>query len=364
MPDRALLAMAEPMWHHRTPRFKKLYKEVTEGLQYVMQTSGTVYSLAGSGTAAMEAAVVNLMGEGEKAVVVRGGKFGERWGELCEAYGIEYLALDVAWGEAVDPGAVAALARSDKSVKAVFLTLCETSTATHTDVKGVCDALAGTEILVVVDGISAVGGSEFRMDAWGVDATVVGSQKALMTPPGLAYIALSGRADAKMGTVKRGRYYLDLRLYKKGIEKDEPPFTPPVSLFAAQGESLKMMREEGMEKIWARTAKYGAATRAAVSAMGLEVYSKAPSDCVTAICIPEGVDGGKVVSHMRDVQGVTPAGGQGKLKGKIVRLTHMGYIDQFDIQVGLTAVATALGAQKCSVDLGNGINAFLKALGE
>ncbi len=364
VPDAALRAMAEPMWHHRTPRFRDLYKSVSEGLQYVIQTSGNVYSIASSGSGAMEAAVVNLLGASEKALVVQGGKFGERWTDICKAYGIPVLILDVNWGDPVDPAKVAALAKSDPAVKAVFLTLCETSTATHTDVQAVAKALAGTDILVVVDGISAIGGSEFRMDAWGVDAAVVGSQKALMTPPGLAYIALSARADAKMESVDRPRFYLDLRAYKDGLAKQDPPFTPPVTLFVAQGESLRMIREDGIENVWTRTAAFGKATRAAVQAMGLKVFSKAPSDCVTAICIPDGVDGGKVVSHMRDVQGVTPAGGQGKLKGKIVRLTHMGYIDKFDLIVGLTALAGALAAQKAPVDLGAGINTFLKTLGD
>ena len=364
VPDTALRAMAEPMWHHRTPRFRKLYQEVTEGLQYVLQTSGNVYSIAGSGSAAMEAAVVNLLDSGDKAVVVRGGKFGERWGDICDAYGIPFLPLDVNWGDPVDPKAVASLARSDSAVKAVFLTLCETSTATHTDVKAVAAALAGTDILIVVDGISAIGGSEYRMDEWGIDVSVVGSQKALMTPPGLAYIALGARADARMETVKRPRFYLDLRAYKAGMDKQDPPFTPPVTIFVAQQESLRMICQDGIENIWARTAAFAKATRAAINAMGLEIYSKAPSDCVTAVTLPGKVDGAKIVSHMRDVQGVTPAGGQGKLKGKIVRLTHMGYIDKFDLLVGLTALAQALAAQNAPVDLGAGVNAFLKSLGE
>ena len=364
VPDSALRAMAEPMWHHRTPRFRSLYREVTEGLQEIIQTSQNVYCICSSGTGAMEAALVNLIDEGEKTVVVRGGKFGERWGLLCEAYGIEFIPIDVAWGEAPSPEKVVEAAKSDPAVAAVLLTLCETSTGTHTDVRAICDALAGTNVLVVVDGISAVGGCEYRMDQWGVDATIVGSQKALMTPPGLAYIALSERADAKMESVGRGRFYLDLRAYKKSLAKWDPPYTPPVTLFVAQAESLKMMRQFGIENIWARTAKFGTATHAALETMGLKLLSKSPSDCVTAVCLPEEVDGSKVVTHMRDVQGVTLAGGQAQLKGKIVRLTHMGYIDKFDILVGLSALATALAAQKYTVDLGSGINAFLEVLGE
>ena len=242
-------------------------------------------------------------------------------------------------------------------------TLFPSPTLFRSDVRAVCEALKGTDVLILVDGISAVGGCEFRMDAWGVDVTVVGSQKALMTPPGLAYIALSERADARMAGVKRGRFYLDLRTYKKSLSKWDPPFTPPVTLFAAQGMSLKMLCEFGIEKVWARTAKFGRATRAALDAMGLELLSKAPSDCVTAILMPDGVDGVQVVTHMRDVQGVTPAGGQAQLKGKIVRLSHMGYIDKFDILVGLTALSEALAAQNCTVDLGKGVTTFLKVLG-
>jgi len=364
VPDQALRAMAEPMWHHRTPRFRNLYKEVTEGLQEVIQTSQNVYCIGSSGTGAMEAAIVNLIDTGRKTVVVRGGKFGERWGAICQAYGIEFLPIDVTWGEAADPAEVARVAKSDPAVAAVCLTLCETSTGTHTDVKAVCDALTDSGVLVFVDGISSVGACEFRMDDWGVDATIVGSQKALMTPPGLAYIALSQRADAAMETCCRGRFYLDLRAYKKSLPKWDPPYTPPVTLFAAQHESLKMMRDFGIQNIWQRTADFGKATRAALQAMGLALLSKAPSDCVTAVCLPDDVDGNEVVAHMRDVQGVTPAGGQAQLKGKIVRLTHMGHIDKFDILVGLTALAQALAAQNHTVDLGKGVNTFLKLLGE
>lgn len=363
VPSESLLAMAEPMWHHRTPRFRKLYQEVTEGLKYAMQTSQDVYCLASAGTGAMEAAVANLMGKDEKALVVRGGKFGERWGEICQAYGVPFEPIDVTWGEGVKPEQIAAKAKADPSISAVFLTLCETSTATHTDVKAVAAALAGTKAMVVVDGISAVGAQEYRMDEWCIDATIVGSQKALMTPPGMAYIALSARAQKKMTETSRPRYYFDLRKYKKSLDKWDPPFTPPVTLFAAQGESLKIIRQTGIETIWARTAKFGAATRAAVEAMGLRVFSKAPSNCVTAILMPEGVDGEAVVKEMRDVSGVTPAGGQDQLKGKVVRLTHMGYIDQFDIMIGLTALADALAKFGQKTDLGKGVDAYRRVLG-
>jgi aspartate aminotransferase-like enzyme len=362
VPPEALLAMAEPMFHHRTPRFCEMFKEVTEGLKKVFCTKGDVITLFGSGTAAMESAVVNVCDPGEKAIVVQGGKFGERWAEICEAYGVSVIAIDVEWGTAVKPEQIAAVLRQNPGVVAVYTTLVETSTGVLNDVKAIGEILKNTNALHIVDGISGVGAVECRTDDWGIDMLVVGSQKALMVPPGLAYISVSAKAWKKVDATKRGRYYFDLRKHKKATEKLDPAFTPPVSLFAAQRESLKLILDEGIENVWKRVSKLAGAQKAAIRAMGLQEFSRAPADCLVTVAMPDGVDGEKVVKHMRDVQGVTPAGGQDKLKGKVVRLASMGYINDFDILTGIVALANALAVQNYNVDVGAGIDAFVKEM--
>ena len=354
--------MAEPMFHHRTPRFRAIFKEVTEGLQQVFCTTNDVITLFGSGTAAMESAVVNFLNDGEKALVVRGGKFGERWGDICKAYGIESVAIDPEWGTAATPNEIGAAVEKDPAVKVVYTTLVETSTGVLTDIKGVGETLAGTDVLLAVDGVSGVGAVECRMDDWGIDMLVVGSQKALMTPPGLAYIAVSERAWKKAESVERRGFYLDLVKHRKVLAKSDPAFTPPVSLFTAQQESLRMLLAEGIENVWKRVSRLALATRTAVEAMGLEPFSKAPADCLTTVKIPEGIDGNEVVKDMREVQGITPAGGQAHLKGKIVRLASMGYVNEFDVMAGLVALANALVRQNHEVKLGAGIDAFVNVL--
>jgi len=362
VPPEALQVMAAPMFHHRTPRFRKMLQDVTEGLQTVFCTKNDVITLFGSGTAAMEAAVVNAVDVGEKVLVIRGGKFGERWGDICTAYGIEFTALDPEWGTAATPEQVAEALKADPSIVAVFTTLVETSTGVLSDIKGMGEIAKDTGALLVVDGISGVGAVECRVDDWGVDMLVVGSQKALMIPPGLAYISVSDKAWTKIEATKRGCFYLDLLKHRKVLPKWDPAFTPPVTLVAAQQQALKLILDEGIENVWARVTKLGAATRAAVVAMGLETFSQAPADCLTTVKMSEGVDGNAVVAHMRDVEGVTPAGGQAQLKGKIVRLASMGYVNHVDIIAGLIALANALGKQGRQVDVGAGIAAFMKAL--
>lgn len=362
VPPEALQVMAEPMFHHRTPRFRKMFQEVTEGLQEVFCTKNDLITLFGSGTAAMEAAVVNAVDEGEKTLVVRGGKFGERWGDVCRAYGIEFTAIDPEWGTAATPEQVARALKADPSIIAVYTTLVETSTGVLSDIRGMGEAVARTDALLVVDGISGVGAVECRTDDWGIDMLVVGSQKALMIPPGLAYISVSDKAWKKIEATKRGCFYLDLLKHRKVLPKYDPAFTPPVTLLAAQRKSLQIIREEGIENVWKRVSKLAVATRAAIAAMGLETFARHPADCLTTVKIPEGVDGNEVVKDMREVQGVTPAGGQAHLKGKIVRLASMGYVNHFDIIVGLTALANALRKQGHAVDLGAGVSAFVKEL--
>ncbi len=354
VPPDTLLEMAGPVFHHRTGRFKQILREAMDKLKEVFQTKQDVVILTSSGTGAMEAAVVNLLKAGDKAIVVRGGKFGERFGELCDAYGVKFVPVDMEWGSAASPGDVAKALEANPDAGAVFTTLVETSTGVVTDIKAIADVVSGTDALLVVDGISGVGGQEIRMDDWGVDVLVTGSQKALMLPPGLAMIALSERAWARVETVDTPRYYLDLRKAKKKLADPDTPFTPALTLIIGLNRSLERMIGEGMENVWTRHRRLAAAARAGVQAMGLELFSKAPADVVTAVRLPDGIDGNAVPRIMRDEYAVTIAGGQEDLKGRIVRIAHMGWMDLFDVIVALSALEIVLARLGHRLEPGRG----------
>jgi serine---pyruvate transaminase len=352
-----LLAMARPVFHHRTPQFEAMLAETTELLQYTMQTTGDVFVIAGSGTAALEACVANTMQPGDKAICVRGGKFGERWAKICEAFGVTPVNIDLEWGEAVDPDTVAGLLKDDPSIRAVCVQLCETSTATVTDVAALGKITRGTDTLLIVDGVSSVGAIEYRMDDWGVDMTAVGSQKALMMPPGLAVVAASekGMKAVQDGTPRA--FYLDLQAAKKSADKGTTPYTPALTLVAGLLAALREIKDEGIENVWARHALLGKALRAGAVALGLGIFSKSPADCVTAITLPEGVDGGALLKTAEQKYGVKFAGGQDHIKGKVVRVSTMGYIGMFDVVISLSALEMALAEVGAPVELGAGVRA-------
>ncbi len=357
VPPETLVEMARPIFHHRTPEFSQILKEVTELLKYVLQTAGDVFILAGSGTAAMEACVVNALKRGDKAVCVRGGKFGERWTKICEAFGIVPVNLDIEWGKAVEPAAIEKALKAQPDIRAVCVQLCETSTATATDVKAIAAITRKTDTLLIVDGVSAVGAMECRMDEWGVDLIAVGSQKALMMPPGLAYVAAGERAMKAIQANKGQAFYLDLRAAKKNLAEMTTAYTPAVSLVVGQLASLRRIKEEGIENVWARHAMLGKAVRAGAKALGLAVFSSRPSDSVTAITLPANVDGGAIVKTIEKKYGIKFAGGQDTLKGKIVRISTMGYCGPFDVIIGLAALEMALAEAGVKVELGAGVRA-------
>jgi aspartate aminotransferase-like enzyme len=336
LPPEICEALSRPIIHHRTPQFQAVLKEVAEGLRAAFQTKNDVFILASSGTGAMEAAVVNLLSWGDKALVIQGGKFGERWTELCEAYGVKPIVLNVAWGKDLDPQTLKQYLKKEPAIKVVFATLCETSTGVTFDIKGLAEAVAETDVVLAVDAISGLGAIDLQMDAWGVDVVVSGSQKGFMLPPGLGFIAVSKKAWKLVEASQCPKYYFDLKVAKKAYDKTDTPFTPAIGLVIALNEALKMMRSEGLENVFARHKKLADATRAAMKALGLELFAPdAASDAVTAARVPQGVDGEKLVKVMRDEYGVTIAGGQGEMKGKIIRIAHMGYISEFDIILGL-----------------------------
>jgi aspartate aminotransferase-like enzyme len=345
------------MYHHRTPEFRALLTEVMELLKYVYQTTNESVIFVSAGTGAMEASVVNLLAPGDTALVVRGGKFGERWTELCEAYGRPVVNVDVAWGEAVSPEELSRTLKAHPEVKAVYTQLCETSTGVLNDIAALSPVVHQAGALLVVDGISGVGAVEFRTDDWGVDALVVGSQKALMAPPGLATATLSPAAWERAKANPSRGYYFDLLYNQKGLAAYDPVFTPAITLFEALRVGLRLLKAEGMEQVWARHRVMAEGVRAGVRAMGLALYPKRPSDSLTAITLPEGVDGDKVVKMLRDEEGFIIAGGQGKLKGKLCRIAHMGYIDSYDCLVALAALERVLRRLGVKVLAGAGVAA-------
>lgn len=364
MPEEALLRMAEPMYHHRTPRFRELFAEVLELLKYVYQTRNDTLLLLASGTGGMEAAVVNTLGAGETALVVEGGKFGERWTEICRAYGHPVVRLEVRWGEPVRPEAVAEALKEHPEVRAVFTQFCETSTGVLNDIAALSPVVHEAGALLVVDGISAVGAVEFRTDDWDVDVLVVGSQKALMAPPGLATVTVSERAWERIEANPRRGYYFDLVRNRKALSTHDPVFTPAVTLVEALAVGLRRLRAEGMERVWARHRALARGVRAGVEAMGLRLFSERPSDSLTAVTLPEGVDGTALVKKLRDEEGIIIAGGQGKLKGKICRIAHMGYIDSYDCLTALAALERVLVRMGVEVPAGAGVAAAAKVYRE
>ncbi len=365
LPPQVCEAMARPIIHHRTPQFQAVLKEATEGLKYVFQTVNDVFILASSGTGAMEAAVANLLSSGDTALTIQGGKFGERWTELCQAYAVNTEVIDVEWGKAVEPGEIQKRLKANPKIKAVFTTLCETSTGVTNDIEAIGKVIKDTGAVLVVDAISGLGAIDLPTDAWFCDIVVSGSQKGLMLPPGLGFISVSPKAGKLIEAAKSPKYYFDLKKAKKALDKVDTPFTPAISLIVALNESLKMLKEDGLENVFTRHRKMADATRAAVKAMGLELFAPAAaSDAVTAVKVPQGIDGEKLVKTMRDTYNVTIAGGQDELKGKVFRIAHMGYIEEFDIIVAISCLEKVLAQMGYKFSLGAGVKAaeevFLK----
>ena len=360
LPAEVLEALAKPMIHHRTPQFQAILKEAVEGLKYIFQTKNDVFVLSSSGTGAMEAAVANLLSPGDSAITVEGGKFGERWTELCQAYGVKTEVIKVEWGQAVSPSEInLKLKNKNSEIKAVFVTLCETSTAVTNDIKAIADVLRNTETVLVVDAISGLGVIDLKTDEWGVDVVVSGSQKGLMLPPGLGFISVSEKAWKLIDQAKSPRYYFDLRLCKKAWAQTDTPFTTSVSLVVALNAALKMLKAEGLENVFKRCRKLADAVRAAAKAMGLKLYAQedCSSEAVTAVCVPLGIDGEKLVKTMRDIHGITIAGGQAELKGKVFRIASMGYLNEFDIILALACLEKVLFQMGHKFELGAGLKA-------
>jgi aspartate aminotransferase-like enzyme len=366
LPPEVLLKMAEPIMHHREPEFEKIFAEIRQGLKYLFQTKNEVMIFTSSGTGAMEGAVSNLLSKGDKALVVRGGKFGERWGEICKAYGIEFIPIDVEWGKAVDPARIQEILKSDPSIRAVYTQASETSTGVKHPIKEIAQIVKKYEnTLIVVDAITGIGVFDIPMDEWGLDVVVSGSQKALMLPPGLSFAALSDKAWKFVERSNLPKYYFDFKKELKSSQKNQSAYTPAISLFVGLRESLHLIRKEGVEAIFLRHEKLAEATRAAVKALGLELYAPdSPSNAVTAVKIPDGVDGERLKDLFFEKFGITVAEGQDRAKGKIIRIAHLGYYERLDMVMVISALEMLLKEMGYPFELGIGLKAAEEILME
>lgn len=324
-------ALAKEIMHHRTDEFIEILKETNEGLKYVFCTKNPVLTFASSGTGAMEAAITNFFSSHDKILVTVGGKFSERWVEIGKSFGLEVIEMKVEWGSSPKPEDVKKMLETHKDIKGVFTTLCETSTATVFDIKGIGAVTKDKNVLLVVDAISGLGQDQLLTDEWSVDLVVSGSQKGFMLPPGLSFISVSEKAKSFLKNSTLPKYYFSINKALKAYEKNDTPFTPAVSLIVGLKESLDLIKKDGIENMWARYKKMSEAAAAAAKALGLEVFSKCPSSSVTAIVAPGGMNSKDVVKKMRKEYGVSIAAGQGEIEQKIFRIAHMGWINEQDL---------------------------------
>jgi serine---pyruvate transaminase len=361
LPPRVSQVMAEPVLYHRAPAGVELYARVLRRLPGVFRTQNDVLLFSSSGSGAMESAVANLARPGRPVLACAAGKFGERWIEMGEAYGADVVRYQPGWGARLDAADVDRLLSEHPEVEVVFATLSETSTGVVHDVRALADAARAHDAILAVDAVSGLGAADLRQDEWGIDVVVAGSQKALMCPPGMGFVSASQRALDYAAEHAGGRYYFDWGRTIAAQRKDPPnsPFTPPVTLLAALDVALDLIEEEGLENTLARHALLARATRAGAAALGLELFGD-PDDratVVTAIEVPEDVDGERLVKLLRDRYGITANGGQNELKGRIVRIAHTGYFGAFDILTSLSGMEMALAELGHPVDQGAGVGA-------
>lgn len=364
IPNEVALAMSETMIHHRTPQFTQVFEEAREGLKKLFATRHDVLVLASSGTGAMEASVVNLFSPGDKVLVINGGKFGERWLNISTAYGLIPVEMKVEWGQAVKVAEVEKQLSAHPDLQGIMIQASETSTTVLHPVKEIA-RLTKNGPLFLVDGVTAVGVVPLPVDEWGIDALVTGSQKALMLPPGLGFVALSERAWEKTKQAKLPRFYFDLNLERKNQQKGSGAFTPAVSLIFGLRASLAMIQREGVENVHARHARLSRATRAAATALGLKLLAPdSPSPAATGVYLPDGIDADQVLAYLRDKMNITLAEGQDQLKGKVIRIAHIGYMGAFDVITAVAALEMALRKFGAEIPFGRGVAAAQEVLME
>jgi aspartate aminotransferase-like enzyme len=358
VPESVMLRMAEPIIHHRHPEFREIFKRVNANLKYLFQTEQPVVTLACSGTGGVESTFVSLFSPGDAVIAVNGGKFGERWVKMPRTFGLNAVEVKVDWGKAPSEQQILEELRACPAAKAVYLVHSETSTGTATDVKALARVIRdNSNALVCVDGITAIGAHELRFDEWGIDVCVTGSQKGLMIPPGLAFVALSKRALEAMEHSTLPKFYFDLRKAVKSHQADDTPWTPAISLVIGLDAALEMIRAEGIENIWKRHERLALALRRGIEAIGLKLFSDSPSYAVTPVWMPEGIEWKDLNKLIKEKYGITIAGGQEQYAGKIFRISHLGYYDELDMISMLSALEMALTDCGFRFELGVGLRA-------
>lgn len=354
----AMLAMAQPLDHHRTAGFREILRECVELLRHVLQTETTPLVVTGSGTAAMEAAIIGCCRPDTKTLVCHAGKFGERWRDILVRFKLPHDEYTLEYGHGFKAEAIASRLKAAPDIKAVIFVHSETSAASLSECQGIAKVCRDHGALCLVDGITSIGVIPFKMDEWGVDIAVTGSQKAMMLPPGLGIVAVSDRAWEVIDSHQAPAYYNDLKAYRKSMEKFDTPYTPNNQMVSGLKYTLTQIKETGIENVWTHSALLAKGTRAAVEAMGLKVFAADPVDSVTAVCVPDGVDEGRWRKDLRNKFGIHCAGGQGHLKGNIIRLNHMGYVDEVDTVGAIAAMEWTLAAQGYKFEIGSGTAAF------
>ena len=354
----AQMAMAAANIHHRTADFRALYTRVLADLKTFIGTGNDVVLMASSGSGAMEASVANLFSPGDRVITCTAGKFGERWVQIAKAFGLDAIVLEEPYGQSVSAQRVADALKANPNVRGVFVQASETSTGAAHDVRGMGEAVKKTDAIFVVDAITGLGTQPLDIDKWGLDVVIGGSQKAFMIPPGLAFLSISPKAWAFADTAKLPRYYFDLKKEKKSAAGGESSWTPAISLYLALAEALKYVRSIGMDKLIENAQLLAKATRAAVTALGMELFSPgSPAASVTAVKAPKGMDSGVIVKEYRNRFGSIIANGQGSMKGQIFRIAHLGYFDFADLFAVIAELEIILAAQGLPVKFGTGVAA-------
>ncbi|MDD3776984.1 MAG: alanine--glyoxylate aminotransferase family protein [Actinomycetota bacterium] len=367
--EEVLLEHARPLMHHRSPEFSEIFTQMTDKLKKLLRTENDVFFLTSSGTGAMEAAVVNAFSPNDKVLVASVGNFGERFKKLSKMYGLDLISIDYEWGEAINPQDIKEALEKDKDIKGVMFQFSETSTGILNDAEAIAKIVNEYDAITIVDAISGLGASRLETDQWGLDIVIGGSQKALSAPTGGAFISVSPKAWELIEKSTNPRFYFNLLNAREAARRNPPqtPWTPGISIIVAMNKALDMLLEEGLENVFKRHHVLAMATQTAVEKLGLKLLVANPEnrgDSVTSIEIPEGIDGKKLTTIMRTKYGVTVAGGQGKLKGKIFRIGHLGWFGMFDTIIAISALELALAEQGYELEIGSGVAAAQKVFFE
>lgn len=366
VPSEVLISMAAPIIHHRSPDFIPVLDSAKKGLKWLYQTKNDVLILSATGTGGMVGAVNNFFNPKEKVLVINGGKFGERWTKICQAYGLNIKEILVEWGYSIKLETVKDALKKDPEIRAVFVQATETSTGVNHDIEALGQTLKEYKnTLLIVDAISALVAHDIKTDEWGIDVMIGGSQKGLMLPPGLAFVSVSEDAWKKNEISSMPRFYFNFKKEREALAKNQTNFTSAVTLIIGLNEAIKALQKEGLKNVFKRHASLAQAAREAVKSLGLGLYSKeSPSNSLTAIEMPDTIDGQSVYKTLREKYGITGAGGQDRARGKIFRLAHLGYVDTFDIIIGIAALEMVLKQMGHPVKLGAGVAAAQEILME